>query len=137
MPDDEQTGRDHEGRRGHRRGGVQVVKLPNAVAVVADRYFRAQSALNALKIEWEVGAAGATNSPQLVTYTLTVTNIPDPLAVSATAAGTDSVALAWSEPSGRSVLIVRRLSVESGFGSFGAFLASHLWLTGFNDQLLE
>ena len=47
-----------------RRGGLQVVKLPNAVAVVADRYFRAQSALNALKIEWEVGAAGTTNSVQ-------------------------------------------------------------------------
>lgn len=47
-----------------RRGGLQVVKLPNAVAVVGDRYFRAQSALNALKIEWEVGAAGTTNSTQ-------------------------------------------------------------------------
>jgi isoquinoline 1-oxidoreductase subunit beta len=47
-----------------RRGGVQVVKLPNAVAVVADRTYRAQKALNALKIEWEVGAAGTTNSVQ-------------------------------------------------------------------------
>lgn len=47
-----------------RRGVLQVVKLPNAVAVVADRYYRAQSALNALAIEWEVGAAGTTNSTQ-------------------------------------------------------------------------
>jgi isoquinoline 1-oxidoreductase beta subunit len=47
-----------------RRGGLQVVKLPNAVAVVGDRYYRAQQALNALKIEWEVGAAGTTNSTQ-------------------------------------------------------------------------
>ncbi len=47
-----------------RRGGLQVVRLPNAVAVVGDRYFRAQQALNALKIEWEVGAAGTTNSEQ-------------------------------------------------------------------------
>jgi isoquinoline 1-oxidoreductase beta subunit len=47
-----------------RRGNLQVVKLPNAVAVVADRYYRAQSALNALKIEWETGAAGSTNSTQ-------------------------------------------------------------------------
>src|SRR5499426_2680264 len=47
-----------------RRGGVQVVKLTNAVAVVADRYYRAQTALNALKIEWDVGAAGTTNSTQ-------------------------------------------------------------------------
>src|SRR5438105_3486254 len=47
-----------------RRGGVQVVKLKDAVAVVADRYYRALSALKALPIEWEVGAAGTTNSTQ-------------------------------------------------------------------------
>src|SRR5579871_6631202 len=53
-----------EGAIAGRRGVLQVVKLSNAVAVVADRYFRAQAALNALPIEWEVGAAGATNSAQ-------------------------------------------------------------------------
>jgi isoquinoline 1-oxidoreductase beta subunit len=47
-----------------RRGVLQVVKLKDAVAVVADRYFRAQAALNALPIEWEVGAAGTTDSVQ-------------------------------------------------------------------------
>jgi isoquinoline 1-oxidoreductase beta subunit len=47
-----------------RRGILQVVKLNNAVAVVADRYYRAQQALNALRIEWEVGAAGSTDSVQ-------------------------------------------------------------------------
>src|SRR4030081_223072 len=47
-----------------RRGVLQVVKLNNAVAVVADRYFRAQAALKALPIEWEVGAAGSTDSVQ-------------------------------------------------------------------------
>src|SRR5712671_1165065 len=47
-----------------RRGVLQVVKLKDAVAVVADRTFRAQSALKALPIEWEVGAAGTTNSVQ-------------------------------------------------------------------------
>ena len=47
-----------------RRGVLQVVKLKNAVAVVADRYYRAQAALNALPIEWEVGAAGSTDSAQ-------------------------------------------------------------------------
>jgi isoquinoline 1-oxidoreductase subunit beta len=47
-----------------RRGILQVVRLRDAVAVVADRYFRAQAALKALPIEWEVGAAGATNSTQ-------------------------------------------------------------------------
>jgi isoquinoline 1-oxidoreductase subunit beta len=47
-----------------RRGVLQVVKLNNAVAVVADRYFRALAALKSLPIEWEVGAAGATDSVQ-------------------------------------------------------------------------
>jgi isoquinoline 1-oxidoreductase beta subunit len=54
----------NEGAIAGRRGVLQVVKLSNAVAVVADRYFRAQAALNALPIEWEVGAAGSTNSVQ-------------------------------------------------------------------------
>jgi isoquinoline 1-oxidoreductase subunit beta len=53
-----------EGAIAGRRGVLQVVRLKDAVAVVADRYFRAQAALNALPIEWEVGAAGATNSTQ-------------------------------------------------------------------------
>jgi isoquinoline 1-oxidoreductase subunit beta len=53
-----------EGAIAGRRGVLQVVKLKDAVAVVADRYFRAQAALNALPIEWEVGAAGTTNSVQ-------------------------------------------------------------------------
>jgi isoquinoline 1-oxidoreductase beta subunit len=47
-----------------RRGILQVVKLKDAVAVVADRYYRAQAALDKLAIEWEVGAAGATDSTQ-------------------------------------------------------------------------
>ena len=50
-----------------RRGVLRVVRLKDAVAVVADRHFRAQAALNALPIEWEVGAAGATNSRQFRT----------------------------------------------------------------------
>ncbi|HEY6257689.1 MAG TPA: xanthine dehydrogenase family protein molybdopterin-binding subunit [Xanthobacteraceae bacterium] len=53
-----------EGAIASRRGVLRVVKLNNAVAVVADRYFRAQAALNALPIEWEVGAAGTTDSAQ-------------------------------------------------------------------------
>ena len=36
----------------------------NAVAVIADRHWRAQSALDELPIEWEVGAAGSTDSAQ-------------------------------------------------------------------------
>ena len=53
-----------ESKIASRRGVLQVVKLKDAVAVVADRYYRAQSALKALPIEWEVGAAGTTNSTQ-------------------------------------------------------------------------
>src|SRR5437763_6621505 len=47
-----------------RRGVLQVVKLKDAVAVVADRHWRVQAALDKLAIEWEVGAAGATDSVQ-------------------------------------------------------------------------
>jgi len=47
-----------------RRGVLQVVKLDNAVAVVADRYWRAKEALALLKPEWETGAAGTTTSAQ-------------------------------------------------------------------------
>jgi isoquinoline 1-oxidoreductase subunit beta len=47
-----------------RRGVMQVVKLKSAVAVIADRHWRAQTALDMLPIEWEVGAAGSTDSAQ-------------------------------------------------------------------------
>lgn len=47
-----------------RRGVMQVVKLKDAVAVVADRYWRAKEALALLKPEWETGAAGTTDSAQ-------------------------------------------------------------------------
>src|SRR5690349_10195128 len=47
-----------------RRGVMQVVKLENAVAVVADRFWRAKEALALLKPEWEVGEAGNTDSAQ-------------------------------------------------------------------------
>jgi len=45
-----------------RRGIERVVKLNDAVAVIADRYWRAKEALAALTIEWDIGDAGATNS---------------------------------------------------------------------------
>jgi len=47
-----------------RRGVVQVVKLDDAVAVVADRFWRAKEALALLKPEWETGEAGKTDSIQ-------------------------------------------------------------------------
>jgi isoquinoline 1-oxidoreductase subunit beta len=47
-------------------GVLQVVKLPNAVAVVAtDTYWRAKRALSRLQPEWDVGAAGKVDSEQL------------------------------------------------------------------------
>jgi isoquinoline 1-oxidoreductase beta subunit len=47
-----------------RRGVLQVVKLDNAVAVVADRFWRAKEALALLKPEWDEGEAGKTDSAQ-------------------------------------------------------------------------
>jgi isoquinoline 1-oxidoreductase beta subunit len=47
-------------------GIVGVVKLENAVAVVAtDSFWRAKRALSRLQPEWDVGAAGSVNSEQL------------------------------------------------------------------------
>ena len=45
-----------------RRGVKQVVRLPEAVAVVADSYWRAQQAVNALKPEWDLAAASRHSS---------------------------------------------------------------------------
>jgi len=47
-----------------RRGILQVVKLENAVVVVADRFWRTKEALALLKPEWDVGEAGNTDSAQ-------------------------------------------------------------------------
>jgi len=47
-----------------RRGLRQVVKLDDAVAVVADNYWRANEALKALKIDWDGGGAATTDSRQ-------------------------------------------------------------------------
>jgi isoquinoline 1-oxidoreductase subunit beta len=45
------------------RGVVAVVKLDNAVAVVADRFWRAKRAVEALKVEWRPGeGAGASSA---------------------------------------------------------------------------
>lgn len=46
------------------RGIKQVVKLDDAVAVVADNYWRANEALKKLKINWDGGAAARTDSAQ-------------------------------------------------------------------------
>jgi isoquinoline 1-oxidoreductase beta subunit len=46
------------------RGIKQVVKLDDAVAVIADNYWRANQALKKLKIKWDGGAAATTDSAQ-------------------------------------------------------------------------
>jgi len=47
------------------RGIVGVVKLKDAVVVVADRYWRAKKGLDALKIEWGDGGYGGVDSESL------------------------------------------------------------------------
>ena len=47
------------------RGVIAVVRLDNAVAVVADRYWRAKAALALLKPEWDVGERAAVDTPML------------------------------------------------------------------------
>jgi isoquinoline 1-oxidoreductase beta subunit len=46
------------------RGVVAVVNLDNAVAVVADRFWRAKQAAELLKVEWNPGAGAGSNSGQ-------------------------------------------------------------------------
>jgi isoquinoline 1-oxidoreductase beta subunit len=45
-----------------KRGVKKVVRLPDAVAVVADSYWRAQQALNALRPEWDLAGASKHSS---------------------------------------------------------------------------
>ena len=47
-----------------RRGIHSVVPIPDGVAVVADRFWRAKEALAALPIEWDYGQAAGTDSAQ-------------------------------------------------------------------------
>jgi isoquinoline 1-oxidoreductase beta subunit len=47
-----------------RRGIVKMVRLDDAIAVVADNYWRANEALKALKIVWDGGANAGTDSAQ-------------------------------------------------------------------------
>jgi isoquinoline 1-oxidoreductase beta subunit len=51
-----------------KRGIIKVVRLDNAVAVVADNTWRAQEALNALKITWDQGAAAGMDSAQMKAF---------------------------------------------------------------------
>ena len=53
-----------EGAARAMRGVEAVVKLDNAVAVVADRFWRAKRAAEALKVEWDRGAGAGSDSAQ-------------------------------------------------------------------------
>ncbi|WP_339487194.1 xanthine dehydrogenase family protein molybdopterin-binding subunit [Pseudomonas sp. EL_65y_Pfl2_R95] len=46
-------------------GVRDVIKLDNAVAVIASNYWACQQGLNALKVEWDLGANASTSSAQL------------------------------------------------------------------------
>ncbi|HSC24149.1 MAG TPA: molybdopterin cofactor-binding domain-containing protein, partial [Casimicrobiaceae bacterium] len=50
------------------RGVKRVVQLPNAVAVVADNWWRANQALQTLKIEWDDGGRGRESSATILDY---------------------------------------------------------------------
>ncbi|MFI5012250.1 MAG: molybdopterin cofactor-binding domain-containing protein [Hyphomicrobiales bacterium] len=45
-----------------RRGVTHALPVPNGIAVVADRFWRAKEALAAVKIEWDYGAGAGTDS---------------------------------------------------------------------------
>jgi isoquinoline 1-oxidoreductase beta subunit len=48
-----------------RPGILQVVRMDGAVAVAADKFWRAKTAADDLKIEWDTGAAGKVDQAQL------------------------------------------------------------------------
>ena len=47
-----------------RRGIIAAVPVTNGVAVVADNFWRAKEALNAMPIEWDFGPAASTDSAE-------------------------------------------------------------------------
>lgn len=49
-----------------RRGVLQIVESPSAVGVIADNFWRAKEAVNALEIEWAPGANAALSSAATV-----------------------------------------------------------------------
>lgn len=73
------------------RGVITVVKLPDAVAVVADRYWRAKAGLAALKPVWAPGANATLDSAQIFQAYRDALNGP---LVSAKSAGDAGAALA-------------------------------------------
>jgi isoquinoline 1-oxidoreductase beta subunit len=50
------------------KGAPRVVKLDDAVAVVADTWWRARKALDALKVEWDEGEHGAATSASIADF---------------------------------------------------------------------
>lgn len=60
-----------------------------------------------------VTSAVASNSPQSVAVTLTITNIPNPTAVFASLVHTDELNVNWTHPAGLDVMVVRRVGSSS------------------------
>ena len=60
-----------------RRGVVKVVPLDDAVAVVADNWWRAQQALKALPIEWDFGNNGSVSSTSIMAFLRSGLDTPD------------------------------------------------------------
>ncbi|MEO9137002.1 MAG: molybdopterin cofactor-binding domain-containing protein [Casimicrobiaceae bacterium] len=50
------------------RGVKRIIELPDAVAVVADNWWRANQALKALKIEWDDGGKGRESSDTILQF---------------------------------------------------------------------
>ena len=51
-----------------RKGFIQAVKVPNGVAVVADTWWQAKTALEALPIEWDKGAGANVSSESIAKW---------------------------------------------------------------------
>ena len=49
-------------------GVRKVVKLPNAIAVVADSWWRAKTAAEALKISWDDGGNGNVSTESITEF---------------------------------------------------------------------
>jgi isoquinoline 1-oxidoreductase beta subunit len=58
------------------RGVVAVINLDTAIAVVADRFWRAKRATEALKVEWNPGAGAGSDSAQFANLGLLPVGLP-------------------------------------------------------------
>lgn len=76
------------------RGLIRVVRLEDAVAVVADNWWRANRILKALPIEWDVGANGGASTESIRAFV--ATGLDDPAAPVARRVGDVEAAFAFA-----------------------------------------